>query len=102
MPEHLNEICGLRPARLEEFVRDYDRLNMQVTKRISDAKAFLANRMERQELPTAPTPLPRPSGSTSHLPRLDALKFSGKVEEFPEFKRNWLARYGKLDNDTQL
>ena len=40
--------------------------------------------------------------STSHLPHLDPLKFSGKVEEFPEFKRNWLARYGRLENDVQL
>ena len=45
---------------------------------------------------------PCPNVSTSHLPRLDPLKFSGKVEEYPEFKRNWLARFGRLENDVQL
>ena len=59
---------------------------------------------------TAPQPLQSsqapmtatPFVSTSHLPRLEPLKFIGKVEEYPEFKRNWLSRLGRLDNDMQL
>ena len=42
------------------------------------------------------------SDPSKHLPRLEPLKFSGEIEEWPEFKCNWLSCFGKLDNDTQL
>ena len=37
-----------------------------------------------------------------HLPRLGALSFSGNIEEWPEFRRDWEARYSKLPDNVQL
>ena len=56
--------------------------------------------------PTELTPIPprvvAPKLDSRYLPRLDALKFSGKIEDFPEFKRSWMAQFGHLDNDTKI
>ena len=38
----------------------------------------------------------------SHLPWLTSLTFSGKVEEWPEFRRNFQARYKKADDDVAI
>ena len=43
-----------------------------------------------------------PNMDHQHLPRLDALSFSGRVEDWPEFRRDWLARYGNLREDVQI
>ena len=58
---------------------------------------------------SAPVTLP-PDASTRrelsldyrHLPKLSALTFSGKVEEWPEFRRDWNGRYGNLPDAIQL
>ena len=39
---------------------------------------------------------------TSNLPQLDPLTFSGKIEDYLEFKFSWIARFGRLDNDIQV
>ena len=45
---------------------------------------------------------PPQTHGTGHLPCLYSLKFSGKVEDYPEFKHNWLARFGKLENYLKI
>ena len=38
----------------------------------------------------------------SYLPRLPELSFSGKVEDWPDFRRKWTARYGSVSKDVQV
>merc|ERR1712082_435958 len=43
-----------------------------------------------------------PNMDYQHLPRLDTLSSSGRVEYWPEFQPDWLACYGSLREDVQI
>ena len=106
-----NGMVELDPSRVSFFSDDYDRFCHEIEVRFSNVQVLVAAMLEPPQLPGA-SPLPSiesqmikhtsPSISTSHLPRLEHLKFSGRVEEWPEFKRNWISQFRRLVNDTQL
>ena len=85
------------------YIKDFDKFCEKNSGRILNLQTNIAEKTKKASSTESLHPV-KATGfvSTSHLPRLEQLKFNGRVEEFPEFKRNWLARFGKLDNDTQL
>ena len=75
-------------------------------RRLVRAEGSIASKLHAPQASAPPIPATAQQGtgtlSTHHLPRLEQLKFSGQIEHFVEFKRNWLSRFGRLDNNTQL
>ena len=53
-------------------------------------------------VPATPVESRQPYVDYRNLPRLGVLVFSGKIEEWPEFCRDWKARYGNLKDDVQI
>ena len=104
LPSLVDRLYYLDPSEVNQYSNDFDTFSSSMLARLTELKLQMTSKTERAPQPAARQPSTQGSNSisTSHLPRLEPLRFSGKVEEYPEFKRNWLSRFGKLDNDTQL
>ena len=106
LPVLNRELWTLQPGKTDQHQSDLKEFSEGITERIMDLQQTIRKKVDR----TSATPTSRATSpeqrerkvNTSHLPRLEPLRFSGKVEEYPEFKRNWIARFGDLGNDVQL
>lgn len=99
LPLLYKKLQNLNPSKLTEYAGDYDEFNNSMIMRIIGAQTEISTKKEK---PIIADTTSSSDKFLNHLPRLEPLKFSGKVEEYPEFKRNWLSRFGNLDSGIQL
>ena len=104
LPDKYNTLCSADPQRRQSYTLHFDQFTDDMTARIANLHFRILSVTTSNV-----QPVQQPSPFSQHhpqilknLPRLGELKFSGKVEDWPEFKRNWMSRYSTLNNDTQL
>ncbi len=107
LPNLYYTLCRVEPQAAQAHIIDFNAFSDDVNGDLVTIRMNNVSLLSASDMPSpAPTVVSAAPHSgrldTRHLHRLDALKFSGQVEDFPKFKRNWLARFGHLENDTQL
>ena len=99
------QLCHTDYGRAMEYATEYSEFCETWEDRICVARVQVASvKPSPSELSNPQLMAPQPSNSVNfrHLPRLVDLKFSGRIEDWPEFRRDWRARYGKLADDVQI
>ena len=92
-------LCQVDPAGRPGYTTDYNGRLDSWGDRIMVAKVHLLTLAPSVSIST-PMVIPTQPQRTAN--RLDTLSFSGRVEDWPEFRRDWLARYGSLREDVQI
>ena len=103
------KLCLVDPVGITTYSYDFNQFQDEQGHRIVTFKMRIIS-LETSPAPVSATPAPivnEPAQTQAnmdyrHLPRLDNLHFSGKVEDWPEFRRNWLARYGNFRENVQI
>jgi hypothetical protein len=106
LQQKYDHLCLIDPEGSPGYTTDYNGALDTWGDRINVAKIRLLS-LAPTVTSTTPTVAPTQPQRTAHmeyrhLPRLDTLSFSGGVEDWPEFRRDWLARYGNLREDVQI
>ena len=98
-------LCHTDSGRAMAYATEYSEFCDTWDDRIHMARVRVASVTTLPSVqPTPQVTAPQSSNSVNfrHLPRLEDLKFSGRIEDWPEFRRDWVARYGKLADNVQI
>ena len=86
-----NDLCGVATmsAQVNSATDDHFSFSQQVTDKVLQARGDILLLLPSSTATDRSTPVSTAGGiQYCHLPRLAELKFSGKIEDWPEFVRN--------------